>query len=138
MSDWTYYPLSTAPAPYDTVWCRFPFVEAPDQPSPKARPALVKQAFADQDGQPWVTVVYGTSVKPFKRGHENFTVAKLVDMDMCGLKCATRFCMDREVTIPYSEEFFEAAPGQPTPVLGHLSQYQQRVLQIQMGYLQNK
>lgn len=138
MSDWTYYPLSTAPAPYDTVWCRFPYVEAPKQPGPKPHPALVKQAFADQEGQPWVSVVYGTSVNPYKGGHENFTVASLTDMDMCGLKCATRFCLNRVLTIPYSQEFFGPAPGRPTPILGHLSQYQQRKLQIQVGYMQSQ
>jgi hypothetical protein len=82
----------------------------------KARPALVKQAFADQDGQPWVTVVYGTSVKPFK-GRENFTVAKLIDMDMCGLKCATRFCMDGRLPSRILKNF-EAAPAIQRPSSG--------------------
>lgn len=138
MTGWTFYPLSMSPAPYDTVWCRFPFAEEPDLPAPKARPGLIRQAFADQDGNPWVRVVYGTSVDPYRGGNENFTIAKLDDMDMCGLKCATRFCLTRTAELPYCEEFFETAPSCKSPILGHLSQYQQRILQIQVSFLQSK
>lgn len=138
MTDWTYYPLSMAPAPYDTVWCRFPFAEEPDLPAPTPHPGLIRQAFADQNGNPWVRVVYGTSVDPNRRGNENFTVAKMGDMDMCGLKCATRFCLTRVAELPYCEEYFIAAPGFKSPILGHLSQYLQRILQIQVSYLQNE
>lgn len=60
------------------------------------------------------------------------------DMDMCGLKCATRFCLTRVAELPYCEEYFIAAPGFKSPILGHLSQYLQRILQIQVSYLQNE
>lgn len=123
------------PAPYDTVWCRFPYAEEPDKPAPKARPSLVRQAFADQNGNPWVVVVYGTSVDPYRGGDENFCVAKIPDMNMCGIKCATRFCLDRSAELPYSSEFFYPAPGKTTPILGHLSEYGQRLLQVQVSYM---
>ena len=136
MDGWTCYPLSTAPAPYDTVWCRFPYNEAPNQPGPVPHPGLIRQAFADQDGNPWVRVVYGTSVEPFRTGNQYFSVAKLVDMDMCGLKCATRFCLARTSEVPYCVEYFPSAPGKETPILGHMSEHLQRILQIQISYLQ--
>jgi len=134
-SGWTFHPPSILPAPFDTVWCRFPYVEAPQVPG-KGRPGLIRQAFLDQDGNPWVRVIYGTSVDPYRRGHENFAVVELVEMNMCGLKCATRFCLNREAELPYACEFFEALSGQPTPIIGHLAHYKQKILQIQASYMQ--
>jgi len=133
---YSFYPFSTSPAPFDTVWCRFPYVEAPTKPGPKCHPGMIRQAFADQDGNPWVRVVYGTSVDPNRHGNEFFVVSKMSEMNMCGLKCATRFCLDRDVTIPWSTDFFEILPGRNTPIIGHLSQYGQRLLQMQIAYYQ--
>jgi len=132
----TYYPLSTAPAPYDIVWCRFPFVENPDFPAPESHPGLVRQAFADQEGNPWVEIVYGTSVDPNRSGNQYFTVSKVSEMDACNLKYATRFCFDRSVQLPWSTEYFEPLKGASTPILGHLTDYGIRLLQTQIGYYQ--
>lgn len=137
MEPFKFYPLSTSPAPYDLVWCRFPYNEAPDHPAPEHHPGLIRQNFADQDGNPWVRVVYGTSVDPFREGLEYFAVANLPQMDMCGLKCATRFCLARHAELPWGPDFFDAHEGRDTPVIGHLSQHLQRLLQVQVSYWQN-
>lgn len=111
-----YYPLSTAPAPYDIVWSRFPYVEDPGLPGPEEHPALIRQAFADNEGHPWVRAVYGTSVDPNRGGNEFFTVSKISEMDACNLRYATRFCFKRCLEIPWSREFFTPVGGNPTPV----------------------
>lgn len=134
----TYYPFSTAPAPYDVVWCNFPLVEEPYFPAPKARPALVRQAFQDQDGNPWVHVVYGTSKRPYSSRPQDFAIVTLPEMEVCGLSQATRFELDRQLELPWSEEYFGCLPGQPTPVIGHVPDYEVRKLQMQVAYWQRQ
>lgn len=131
-----FYPLSTAPAPYDIVWCRFPYVEEPDTPAEVSHPGLIRQAFADNEGNPWVRVVYGTSVDPLRRGVEYFTVAKLSELDACNLKCATRFCLGRTMELPWSREYFTCLPRQTFPVVGRLTDYAIYILQLQISYYQ--
>ena len=82
-------------------------------------------------------VVYGTSVDPFRKGLEYFSVANLVDMEICGLKCATRFCLARHAELPWGPDFFDIQDGRQTPIIGHLSQHLQRLLQVQVSYWQN-
>lgn len=118
------------------MWCRFPYEELPDYPAPVCHPGLVRQAFADQDGQPWVELVYGTSVDPNRRGNQYFTVSKVTEMDACNLRYATRFCFERCMQLPWTEEYFEPLAGQSTPIIGRLSDYGIRLLQVQMAYYQ--
>ena len=132
----TFYPLSTAPAPYDIVWCRFPYEESPDQPGPVPHPGLIRQAFVDQDGKPWAEVVYGTSKDPNRDGFEYFTVSKVSEMDACNLKYATRFCFKTCMQLPWAEEFFQPLQGQATPIIGRMTDYGIRLLQMQMAYFQ--
>ena len=131
-----FYPLSTAPAPYDIVWCRFPYVEEPELPGPENHPGLIRQAFADQQGNPWVRVVYGTSVDPNRRGNQYFTISKVSELDACGLLRATRFCFDRCMELPWAAEYFEPPRSMPTPIIGCLTQYAIQILQVQMSYYQ--
>lgn len=138
MVGYTYYPYSTAPAPYDIVWSRFPNIEDPAMPGPKARPALVRQAFQASDGNAWVKVVYGTSMDPYKTTLADFSVVTLPEMNVCGLRCATRFRLDREATLPWSREFFECLPEKPSPIIGHMPQYEVKKLQMQIAYLQQR
>ena len=138
MVEYSFYPYSTAPAPYDVVWSLFPTTEEPKLPGPKPRPALVRQAFQDQDGNAWVKVVYGTSVDPYRATVADFSVVTLPEMNVCGLKCATRFRLDREMTLPWSREFFDCLPGKPSPIMGHMPEYEVRKLQMQISYLQQK
>lgn len=107
-------------------------------PAEKSRPGLVRQAFQDQDGNAWVTVVYGTSQDPYRATLTDFTVATLAEMNMCGLKCATRFRLDREVTLPWTREFFECLADKATPIIGHMPDYEVRKLQTQIAYLQQR
>lgn len=111
-------------------------IEQPKLPGPKSRPALVRQAFQDQDGNAWVRVVYGTSKDPYLNSPTDFSVLTIPEMNVCGLKQATRFRLDREVTLPWSREFFECIPDKPTPILGHMPDYEVRKLQTQIAYLQ--
>ena len=138
MVGYAFYPFSTAPAPFDIVWSRFPYVEEPNIPAPKARPALVRQAFADQDGNPWVEVVYGTSKDPYSNSIIHFSIVTLAEMNVCGLKQATRFDLNRTMTLPWSQEFFECLPGKPTPIIGHMPEYEVKKLQTQIAYLQQQ
>ncbi len=121
---------------HDIVWCRFPYVEDPGVPDPDPHPGLIRQAFADQDGNPWVEVVYGTSVDPNRTGTQFFTVSKVSEMDACNLRYATRFCFDRCLALPWAEEYFQPLRGALTPIIGHLSAYGVQILQVQMSYHQ--
>jgi hypothetical protein len=80
--------------------------------------------------------VYGTSVDPFRGGLENFTISNLPEMDMCGLKCATRFCLGRDAELPWGPDFFDPHKGRTSPIIGHLSEHGQRLLQVQISYWQ--
>jgi hypothetical protein len=133
-----FYPYSTAPAPYDIVWCRFPTVEEPDFPAEKPRPGLIRQALQDQSGNAWVKVVYGTSVDPYRATLKDFTIATLTEMNVCGLKQATRFCLDREMTLPWAKEFFECLRDKHLPIIGHMPQYEVIKLQTQISFLQQR
>lgn len=83
-------------------------------------------------------VVYGTSVDPFRKGDEYFVVSKMQEMDMCGLKCATRFCIDRHAELPWGTDYFDAHEGCASPTIGHLSDWGQRLLQMQVSYWQHR
>ncbi|HEX7858547.1 MAG TPA: hypothetical protein VF503_33090 [Sphingobium sp.] len=128
---WTFFPLSTAPAPCSIVWCRFPYVEEQDKPGPKSRPGIVKRVSGDQDGNPWVHVAYGTTKSVFRHGLENFTISNVSEMDICGLWCATRFRLDRVALLPWCSEFFKDAPGRQSPVMGRLSEHGVSLLRYQ-------
>lgn len=105
-------------------------------PGPGPHPGLVRQAFADNDGNPWVTVVYGTSVDPNRRGNQYFTVSKVSEMGACNLRVATRFCFDRCMELPWAAEYFSPLPSTPTPIIGRLSPYAIQILQVQMSFYQ--
>jgi hypothetical protein len=135
---YNFYPFSTAPAPYDIVWSRFPTVEEPALPAEKSRPGLIRQAFQDQDGNAWVRAVYGTSVDPYRATLVDFTIATIAEMNVCGLKQATRFCLNRELELPWSKEFFECLPLKPTPIIGHMPQYEVVKLQTQISFMQQR
>lgn len=100
------------------------------------RPALVRNSFTDQDGNPWAEVVYGTTQDPNASGYQNFTVANAVEMNLSGLHRQTRFRLDRTETLPWATEFFCTRLGFSTPVIGRLSPHMVKLLQIQMAYYQ--
>ncbi len=42
------------------------------------------------------------------------------------------------MTLPWSQEFFACLPGKPSPIIGHMPEYEVRKLQMQISYLQQK
>jgi len=113
-------------------------VEEQDKPGPKPRPAIVKRVSADQHGNAWLDVAYGTSRDVFRGGVEHFIVSNVGEMDLCGLYCATRFRLDRIATVPWCEEFFTDAPGRQSPIMGRLSDHAVTLLRYQGGRLAKK
>jgi hypothetical protein len=111
------------PKPGDIVWCRFPEDLGP-RPGPKARPALVL-AVGEIDGDTAVEVAFGTSLKTNRLYTAEFLIGPQ-DGDAfrtAGLSYPTKFNLARSLQLPYTSEWFAAAPGTPfgqTPKLGIL------------------
>lgn len=127
---WTHYPASTLPAPYDIVWCSFPFGLNFDIPGPKQRPALVLQSgLSDPGFCPEARVIYGTSVLKTRDRPHDFFVQNFQDRYDAGLAQATRFDLDRCLWLPWCSEFFiSPGPQYPTPVMGSLPDHLRRLL----------
>jgi hypothetical protein len=87
-------------------------------------------------GNPHVDVGFGTSVDPFRTSLADFTISKMSEMDACGLYYATRFRLDRTLILPYTDEFFEIRQDTQSPIIGHLTEYGIKLLQMQMAYYQ--
>ena len=124
------YPLSLLPAPYDIVWCRFPFHRSLGEPGPKPRPALVRNAATRPDGSAEVEVVYGTTNLKLDQRRFDFVVSKAAEMDACGLYRATRFDLDKLIWLPWTTEWFEIRPDYNSPAIGSLTQHSVKMLQI--------
>ena len=131
----TFFPLSTLPAPYDIVWCRFPAHVELGSPGPKARPGVVLNVAADQDeGEGEVHVVFGTTNLKLLHRRRDFFITNLAEMDQCGLDKATRFDLDKIAWLPWAREWFDCLPGYTSPIIGHLSQHSTRLLQIELAH----
>lgn len=130
-----FFPLSTLPAPYDIVWCRFPSHEDLGNPGPKPRPGIVVNVALDvESGEGEVQLIYGTSKLKFGRRQRDIYVTNVAEMDTCGLNKATRFDVDKIGWIPWADEWFETLPGYSSPIIGHLSPHATRLLQIELAY----
>jgi hypothetical protein len=135
--NWTHYPLTTLPARYDIVLCRYPEVGAVE-PGPKCRPALVRTtAVMDDTGEGEVEVVYGTKVLKLGRRSLDLHVTNVQEMNWAGLFHPTRFDLDKAVWLPWAEEFFVPGKGKVDPILGALSPYMIQKLQEQYAYKQH-
>ena len=135
MTEFTFFPLSTLPAPYDSVWCRFPFHDDLGNPGPKPRPAIVINSAVDEEsGEAEVQVIYGTSTLKLGQRRRDFFVTNVAEMDLCGLDKATRFDLDKIGWIPWASEWFDILPTYDSPIIGHLSPHGQKLLQIELGY----
>lgn len=126
----TPFPISTLPAPYDIVWCRFPYHDSLGEPGPKARPALVRNVAQTSDGYGEVHLVYGTTHMKHNFRKYDFVVSNAAEMDACGLYRATRFDLDKIAWIPWAEEWFDTLPGYTSPVIGRLTDHGTKLLQI--------
>lgn len=131
---WAYFPISTLPAPYDLVWCRFPDHVSLGNPGPKPRPALVRNAAVDEDGRGEVELVYGTTKLKLSSRKFDFVISNPYEMNNCGLYRATRFDLDNVVWVPWAAEWFEARPGTDSCVIGHLSDNAVKMLQVTASY----
>lgn len=137
MTDFTFYPLSTLPAPYDIVWCRFPTHKELGEPAPKSRPAIVLNAGLDNEaGEGEVQLIYGTGVLKLNQRTRDFFVTNVAEMDACGLNKATRFDLDQIAWIPWADEWFEVLPSYDSPIIGHLSAHAVKLLQYELSYRQ--
>lgn len=135
MTSFTFFPLSTLPAPFDIVWCRFPTHDDLGNPGPKPRPAIVLNVAVDEETrESEVQVIYGTGTLKFDQRPGDFFVTNVAEMDACGLNKATRFDLDTISWIPWAEEWFETLPKYDSPIIGHLSAHGTKLLQIDLSY----
>lgn len=134
---WDYYPASTLPAPYDIVWCRFPFLPSV-QPGLYPRPGLVRNVAPFDDGTCDVEVVYGTTKLKFHQRRDDFFITKASEMAACGLDRATRFDLDNILWLPWSSEWFEPLGGANSPVIGTLTDHAVKMLQLTVSMRQHK
>ena len=116
---WTFYRVVTAPTALDIVWCRFPFIEDPNNPGPKPRPGLVRRVLR-KDQHIYVEVSFGTS-NPKRYSERDLYIANFNDMAECGLPQATLFLLDRTVILPWAEEWFSKCEDGSGPVIGQLN-----------------
>ena len=116
---WTSAPPST----YDIVSCWYPEVEAPDDPGPELRPALVVKVYkGKKTGAYACEVAYGTkNLKVIRRGEIDLIISHPPRLQV-GLARATRFDLDRIVLLPWEPPFFEPWTGNPTPKIGALTE----------------
>lgn len=129
-----FFPISTLPAPYDIVWCRFPEHVDLGEPGPKPRPAIVLNVAVDAEaGEGDVQLVYGTGTLKLGRRPRDFFVTNVAEMDACGLSKATRFDLDSIAWIPWADAWFDVLPSYASPIIGHLSSHATKLLQMELG-----
>jgi len=120
---WTYYTTLTLPNALDIVWCKFPDHLRPGHPGPKPRPALVRSIGLSKDhSRAELEVTYGTSNTKSDSRLLDLIIGNANELALMGLPQATRFDLDLTLWLPWCSEFFVPRPGQPTPVIGHLTQ----------------
>jgi hypothetical protein len=70
-----------------------------------------------------IEVTYGTSkTKSDSRALLDLIVSNAAELALMGLPQATRFDLDLTIWLPWCSQFFIPRPGQPTPIMGHLTQ----------------
>jgi hypothetical protein len=124
------YPISTLPAPYEIVWCRFPLHESLGEPGPFPRPALVRNSAIVEGGTGEVEVVYGTTNLKLHSRPFDLTISKASEMDACGLYRATRFDLDNTIWLPWDTDWFEIRSEYFSPTIGKLTDEGIKMLQI--------
>jgi len=109
--------------PGDLLWCRFP-EDLAAGPGPKPRPGLVV-AVGELKRHPAVTIAYGTSHKTSRLFAGEFLIepADGPAYEVAGLSYPTKFNLLKTVDLPYTDDWFDVAPGRPfgnSPKLGVL------------------
>ncbi|CFQ55832.1 Uncharacterised protein [Yersinia frederiksenii] len=103
------------------VWSYFPHQEATEEGEeeptrPKPRPALVV-GVAEDDGNPYVIVVPGTTKKTEPEHiYPSEMIIRKTDDDYTytGLSHDTKFKFEREIKLPYSDEYFAIPRRKPS------------------------
>jgi hypothetical protein len=134
---WDFYGKSTAPKALDIVWCRFPLVEDPKNPGPKARPGLVRRCIEKPQGV-YVEVAYGTS-KMTNYSECDLIIGNSTDLVEMGLPQVTTFQLARTVVVPWAKEWFTVLEARG-PVIGRLNAaYREHLAYMQTrGYFKTK
>jgi hypothetical protein len=100
-----YFGADSLPQAYDVVFCNFPYDENLDEPGPVDHPCLVIDAMTDDDGNPWVRLLCGTS-KPARWDQRYFEVP-YAQGRYAGLTDDTRFNFRKIARIPWAREYFK-------------------------------
>jgi hypothetical protein len=116
---WTTSP----PSAYDIVACWYPEADAPQDAGPTLRPALVVTVLkGERTGDYACRVAYGTTnLKIVKRREVDLIIPNGHTRQM-GLARATRFDLDRVITLPWVPPFFDPWTGNTTPKIGALTE----------------
>lgn len=94
--------------------CYFPLAEAPTEPGPTARPALVVGIFLDRaDSIRKAIVAYGTSRKTRANMGYQIRVSHPAALKHAGLKTETRFTLSRMRMVPINADYFNMNTGNP-------------------------
>jgi hypothetical protein len=100
-----YFPADSLPEANDVVFCNFPYDESLGEPGPGDHPCLVYDAILDDDGNPWVRVMCGTSQPP--RRYEAYFEVPHAEGSQAGLTSDTRFNFRKIARLPWAKEFFK-------------------------------
>ena len=114
LPDW----VSQPPDVGDIITCYYP-----SDPKRALRPALVLELRVSDDLEEFsVRVAYGTSKtdRP-EREHVSLTITDNGQVAMCGLAVPTRFDLETQATITWSQKECGCWRGFTSPVIGHLT-----------------
>jgi len=117
-------PWGVRPHPFDIAWARFPFHGEKGRPAKDLHPCLIVQVVEATDGSTWVGAFYGTSkLSSNERGQIDAIVMTSEELDRMGLRCATRFDLDRPMWLPWNDEYFVESKANPnSPVHAHATE----------------
>lgn len=113
-------PWGVRPHVFDIAWARFPYHGEGGRPSDDLHPCLIVQvAEAAADNSCWVAAFYGTSKLRLQDGRDQIDaiVMNVEEISRMGLRCATRFDLDRPMWMPWTDEYFvESKANSGSPV----------------------
>ena len=106
----------------EVSWGRFPYDKTLGEPGPEARPCLILAVF-EAGSRFQVLIAYGTTKlhRGLKAGE--FLIDDRLAMTQAGLTEETKFDLKNHTLLPYSDKWFEIAPGtgHPSPKMGDIS-----------------
>ena len=100
-----YFGADSRPQAYDVVFCNFPYDENLDEPGQADHACLVIDALLDNNGNPHVILMCGTSQPPYWR--DTYFEVPLSEGAQCGLTKDTRFNFRKIARVPWAREYFK-------------------------------